>query len=108
VEKVSFHYLKTSLYVGINLVVAYIVARLLLKYYSRIFDGKFKLILLLVGTALLLIAGIGKLGLHSGIITWGGESGPEKFNDAIFLILSHLGTFCIFLDLSLALSENKK
>ncbi len=104
--KVTFHYLKTSLYVGINFVVAYIVARLLLKCYPRIFDGKFKLIILLIGTALLLIAGIGKLGLHSGIVTWTGETMPEKFNNTIFFILSHLGTFCIFLDLSLTLSEN--
>ena len=105
-EKVSFHYLKTSLYVGINFVVAYIVARLLLKCYPRILEGKFRLILLLVGAALLLIAGIGKLGWHSGITTYDGDSNPEKLNDVFFVILSYLGTFCIFLDLSLALSEN--
>ena len=106
--KVIFHYLKTSLYVGINLVIAYIVARNLLKCYPRILDGKFRLILLLIGTALLLIAGIGKLGWHSGITTYDGDSSPEKLNNVIFLMLSHLGAFCIFLNLSLTLSENQK
>jgi len=106
--KVIFHYLTTSLYVGINLVIVYIVVKFLLKCYPKILGGKFRLILLLFGTALLLIAGIGKLGWHSGITTYDGNSNPEKFNNVIFLILSHLGAFCIFLDLSLALSENQK
>lgn len=105
-KKVSFHYLKISLQVGINLVVVYIVARLLLKCYPKILDGKFRSILLLIGAALLLIAGIGKLGWHSGITTYDGDSSSEKLNNAIFVILSYLGTFCIFLDLSLTLSEN--
>ena len=74
---------------------------LLLKCYPKILDGKFRLILLLIGAALLLIAGIGKLGWHSGITTYDGDSSSEKLNDAIFVILSYLGTFCIFLDLSL-------
>ena len=104
--KVIFHYLKTSLHVGTNLVIAYIVAMILFKCYPRILDGKFRLILLLIGAALLLIAGIGKLGWHSGITTYHGGSSPEKLNDAFFIILSGLGTFCIFLDLSLTLSEN--
>jgi hypothetical protein len=105
---VIYHYLKTSLYVGINLALAYIVVRLLLKHYPRILNGKVRLILLMIGTASLLVAGIGKLGWHSGITTYGGDSNSENLNDAIFLILSHVGTFCIFLDFSKTLSENKK
>ena len=50
----------------------------------------------LIGTIVLLTAGIGKLGWE--IQSYSGANPPELLNDNLFFFLSHLGMFLIFIE----------
>jgi TRAP-type C4-dicarboxylate transport system permease small subunit len=65
-----------------------------------------QVILVCLGTAFLLVAGIGKLGWS--IQTYDGTTPAENLNEYIFLVLSHIGTFLIFVDIFLIASSNLK
>ncbi len=64
----------------------------------RFLSRRNRLLFLIVGTGLLLVAGIGKLGWS--IQTWDGETSAEKLNDCIFWIASYIGTFFLFTQLN--------
>ena len=111
------HYINTFVGVAINILFAFGLAWLL-KYkcanrfvrldrskWAKSVVEKRQVILVCLGSALLLVAGIGKLGWS--IQTYGGTTPAENLNERIFLVLSHLGTFLIFVDISLT-ALNKK
>lgn len=105
-KNVISHYSWTLLYAVIVFFLAFIVSFVIRIYYKRFITRKLRIILLALGTLCLLVAGIGKLGWHSGITTWDGGSTAENLNEIVFWVLSIMGSFCIFLDLSLSLTKN--
>jgi hypothetical protein len=98
---VVLHYVLTAIYVTINIGLAFFTAWLIaIKRPQWVTDGK-KAFLLVVGTGILLVAGVGKLGWS--IQTMVGTTPAEQMNEAIFLTLSHVGTFILFLEVALTI-----
>jgi len=105
-REVIFHYFRIFVYVGLSFFIALTTSYIFNKQYKRFITSKFKIVLLVLGTSFLLVAGIGKLGWHSEITTWTGSQ-AEKWNDNIFCILSYLGSFFVFLDICLSFFQDK-
>jgi len=103
---VVFHYFKTALHVGINFTLAFAFALLLKHKCTKFITEKNLSMLLIVSSACLLIAGIGKLGWS--IQTLGGNTPAENLNQTIFLCLSHFGTFLLFTYFILIIPRNKE
>ena len=93
------HYLIASLTVVINFSIASVVAWLMEWKDPHIGILRNKFIIIIIGTIILLIAAIGKLGWS--IQTWNGNTSIEQLNNQIFWILSHLGSFLIFFEIML-------
>ncbi|MBN1795812.1 MAG: hypothetical protein JW804_03995 [Sedimentisphaerales bacterium] len=102
--KVILHYLIAAVSVFINIALAYCTAKFLITKHSKPINS-YTTALLVLGTCLILIAGIGKLGWS--IQTIGGNSIFEKLNNGLFWCLSHLGTFLIFLSIFISLVKNE-
>ncbi|MFC1536110.1 hypothetical protein ACFL4H_01930 [Candidatus Neomarinimicrobiota bacterium] len=79
--------------------IAYFSAKIINTYLSSNLSDRTLSIILLIGTAILLTAGIGRLGYE--IQTWGGTTPLENMNKLVFRILTHLGSYILFTDLFL-------
>lgn len=93
---VVFNYVRSGLYVVIEFVFAWALVTFFLGKYSLWRSDRTRLVLFLLGTGILLVAGIGRLGWP--IQTIGGSSPAEKVNQGIFLVLSLSGTFLLLLN----------
>jgi len=91
---VVWAYSKTLAVILVNLLVAHAAAPYLVRRMEPILP-----LLTLLGSILLLVAGIGRLGWS--IQTIDGTSAPERLNDSLFWLFSQLGAFAIFLEWSL-------
>jgi hypothetical protein len=103
-KTVIVHYSWTSLYVVIAFILALVVSLILSKYCKRFIKSKLRIIPLLIGTSFLLIAGIGKLGWSA--IAWSSDDPAAKLDDNIFYLLSYIGSFFLFLDISSTFFQN--
>jgi len=65
-------------------------------YFPIIVNSQFRLWLFLIGTGLLLVAAIGRLGWE--IQTWSGKTPKEKLDKTLFWIFSVSGTFLLIFD----------
>jgi hypothetical protein len=91
------HYIITLFWVLGNIGIAYISAKILQNYFSEYITEKKISIFLLIGLAIILTAGLGKLGWE--IQTMSGTSPQESLNKIVFKIFSHIGTYILFTDL---------
>ena len=98
------HYIKTFIHVAVNFSLAWVLVYFLKTKYPKLLTKRKRITFLIAGTGFLLVAGIGKLGWP--IQTYNGDSLAEDINSWIFLILSHIGTFLLFIDL-VYISSNK-
>jgi hypothetical protein len=102
---VIFNYFYAFISVAVNLGVALLFVCFSKSKYPKLINKHIRAVYLIVGTSFLLVAGIGKLGWS--IQTWDGNAPAESLNEWIFLILSHIGTFLLFIDLvCLCLPQN--
>jgi hypothetical protein len=104
VKDVILNYCKNILIVGFFLVgLKYFV-----DYITRIFpfllSTKIRIIVFMVGSAMLLVAAIGRLGWE--IQTWDGNSTAERVDDILFWTFSVFGTALIIVDYFLGLQKN--
>lgn len=90
------NYLMTGLYVFIEFACAWAAVTFVLVKYRIWLADKTRLVFFLLGTGLLVVAGIGRLGWS--IQTIGDRSATEKLDQTIFLALSFFGTFLLLLD----------
>lgn len=97
-KKVKFvinHYLTSFLFVIVTLFVSYLTV-----YFFQTLLIKLPVFVYIVGgSVFILTSTIGKLGWK--VQTWGGDTNQEKLNHNIFLLLSHLGTFLLFISVFL-------
>ena len=77
---------------------AWIVAKTIINKYPYFMTVKNRLITAVIGTSLLLIAVVGRLGWGSSIVTMEGNTSPEEWNKWLFWMFSTLGTFLIFVE----------
>ena len=102
-SKVIFHYFITAVSVVGNIACAWVVHSLIRKRFRKLIVDRNLVALLIISAGFLLLAGIGKLGWS--IQTYGGETSLEKLNNCLFLILSHIGTFLLFLHIFLSIKK---
>jgi len=95
---VIFHYFYTFIFVAANFICALLFVRFSRSKCSKLINEHIRLVYLIVGAGFLLVASIGKLGWS--IQTWDGNTPAESLNEWIFIILSHIGTFLLFIDLN--------
>ena len=93
---IIFNYLSTALFVVSVAILAWVVGQFLRRGCPKLALARIRPFLFLCGTGALLVAGIGRLGWD--IQTIDGHSPAEKLDQNIFLVLSLLGTFFIFLE----------
>jgi hypothetical protein len=110
VRTVIQQYVVTFVFVFINMLFAFGLVRLLKHKVASFKLAKFivknkHIMLGCFGTAILLVAGIGKLGWS--IQTVGGTTPAEKLNEYIFWVLSCVGTFLVFVDIFLTALNDK-
>jgi hypothetical protein len=84
-------YLKSVGLVVAVFALAGLVAQFAATKWPKLCRGWFRVVAFLLGSGLLLAAGIGRLGWS--IQTWSGDSQAERLDQFIFLFLSLLGTF---------------
>ena len=89
------HYLIVALSIIINFGLASGIAWIITVKVPNIAKGKFRIIVTIVGTIILLIAAIGRLGQT----TWNGNTDAEHLDNILFWILSYLGSFLIFFEI---------
>lgn len=94
---VIFHYFYTFVGVAVNFIFALLFVCFSRSKCPKLINKHIRLVYLIVGSGFLLVASIGKLGWS--IQTFGGNTPAEKLNEGIFLFLSHIGTFLLFIDL---------
>jgi hypothetical protein len=94
---VIFHYFYIFIGVAINFIIAILFVCLSRSKFPKLINKHARLVYLIIGTGFLLVAGIGKLGWS--IQTYSGNTPAENLNERIFLFLSHIGTFFLFIDL---------
>ena len=94
---VIFHYFYTFVSVAVNFIVALLFVCFSRSKYPKLINKHIRLVYLIVGSGFLLVASIGKLGWS--IQTYGGNTPAERLNEWIFLFLSRIGTFLLFIDL---------
>ena len=92
--KVIIFWLIAGISVAANAGISFWCTKLIKSKFSRLANEKNSDIILICSAAFLLWAGIGKLGWS--IQTIDGKTLPERSNIAIFWILSHVGTFLLF------------
>jgi hypothetical protein len=102
-KSVVYNYLMIGFYVLIEFTCAWALVTFGLGKYRVWVADQMRLRLFLLGTGLLLVAGIGRLGWP--IQSIGGSSPAEKLDQAIFLALSLFGTFLLLLDFFLSRSK---
>jgi len=95
---VIFHYFYTFICVAVNFIFALLFVHLSRLKCPKLINKDIRLIYLIVGACFLLVASIGKLGWS--IQTIGGNTPAERLNEWICIILSHIGTFFLFIDLN--------
>ena len=103
ITEVVLHWFHYALYILLDFALAYRVACFLKSKYPKLFTKKFLAILLIASSAILLVAGIGRLGWS--IQTIAGKTAPEIVNNVIFLCLSYIGGFLLFTYLILMLKK---
>lgn len=116
VRSVIQNYIVTFVYVIISMLIAFGFAWSLNKYANKLgWLGRFKwakfiiknrqVVLMCLSSVFLLVAGIGGLGW--AIQTYDGTTPAEKLNKYIFLVLSYVGTFLMFVDIFLTALNDK-
>lgn len=95
-DVVIFNYIKAAVIVVGDFGAAWAFARWARKRLPLFRSKAIRVILFLVGTGALFVAGIGRLGWD--IQTWSGSSPAERLDQSIFIILSAVGTFLLMLD----------
>lgn len=98
ITTVIFHYFYTFIFVAVNFIFALLFVRFSRSKCPKLINKHIRLVYLIVGAGFLLVASIGKSGWS--IQTWSGDTPPERLNEWIFIILSHIGTFLLFIDLN--------
>jgi|SRR3990172_10357439 len=88
------NYLWSGVYVLLDFVCAWAVAFLLVRFRLCVSDTS-RLVVFLLGTGILLVAAIGRLGWS--IQTIGGATAQETLDQSIFFYSSLLGTFLLVL-----------
>jgi len=89
-------YLKNMSFVSIGLLVSLFAAKYLPIHYPNIISPKFRTIIFLVGTGMILVAAIDRLSWD--IQTWSGSSPAEKLDSHLFWIFSVIGTLLLVFD----------
>lgn len=85
-KKVFLSYARSFLLVGLNFGLSFLVSVLFKPNSGHLFS--------LVGIIFLGAAGLDKIGRTPQ--TWDGNTPPERFDRAVFYILSHIGLFLTF------------
>lgn len=98
-KEVILNYLKTFGFIAIVFPPAFLTASFLKAKCSFLLTPKIHSIITLIGTVLLILAGLGKLGWS--IQTASEQSQPEQLENAIFWVLTCSGMFIIFIEWSL-------
>ena len=91
--QVVLNYLKSFGLVVAVFVLAAVASRLAATRARCLCHGQIRVFAFLLGSGLLLVAGIGRLGWP--IQTWNGESQAEGLDMDVFLVLSLFGTFLV-------------
>jgi hypothetical protein len=99
-SRVIQNYLWTALVVTLALSSAYWASWFIAREFSPTEVDRGRQIAFAAGTAMLLVAGIGRLGWN--IQTYKGQSAAEKADRLIFWVLSVGGTFLLVLDFALS------
>jgi len=99
---VIFHYFGVLIQVAVNFIVALLYVRWLRSRCPKLINKHMRLVYLLIAAGFLLVASIGKLGWS--VQTYNGHTDAERLNECIFIILSHIGTWFLFVDLNSALA----
>lgn len=98
---VVINYIKVAGIVISEMFIAWaLVSKIIVPHLPSFTTDKAKRMLFLVGTGVLLVAGLGRLGWN--IQTWGGYTPPEKLDNYIFWTFSLGGTFLLLLDFFIA------
>lgn len=92
-------YLLTALYVAGSFAVAFIAAWFSARRVPGMATPLLRTIIFLVGTGMLLVAGIGRIGY--ALQTFDGTSPAERLDEWIFWTLSLVGTFLLVYDFAL-------
>ena len=90
-------YLKAFVIICTTVFLGWLAAKVLISKFSFLITPALELALVVVGTILLLTAGIGKLGWH--IQTWGGQTPAESINDWLFFLLTIVGAWLLFTEI---------
>jgi hypothetical protein len=97
------NYFKNILIVGILLFVLKFLVDYLADVFTFLLSAKIRLIIFFVGTWMLLVATIGRLGWH--IQTWDGNSPAESLDKILFWLFAVVGTAFIIADYFLVLKN---
>ena len=100
---VLLFYVKALVYVAACLALGWLSATLARSRWPTLADSLTHAVVFLLGSGLLLVAAIGRLGW--GIQTWGGDSPAERLDQRVFLVLSLLGTFLLVFEFFLGKSQ---
>jgi hypothetical protein len=98
-------YLKNIVFVSIGLSVSFFAAKYLSILYPNIITPKFRIIIFLVGTGMILVAAIDRLSWD--IQTWDGSSPAEKLDSYLFWIFSIIGTLLLVFDYCIGFFNEK-
>ena len=93
-------YMWTSTWVLVEILFSWGLAKTVIRRWPRFVTRICKFLLIVTGTAFLLIAGVAELGWE--IVTLEGDSPAEDLNKYLFWIFSMFGGFLVFLELFLA------
>ena len=102
---VIFRYFYIFIQVAVNFIFAFLFVRFSRSKCPKLINKHIRLVYLIVGAGFLLVASVGKSGWS--IQTYGGNTPAERLNEWIFIILSHIGTFLLFIDLNYACLSQK-
>lgn len=102
-ETVILYYLRILVLVASNFGLAWLIVYLSKSKCPKLLSERNRLICVIIGTGLLLLAGIGKLGWS--IQSYDDKTTAEKLNDWIFWIVSYAGTLLIFIKLNYGLVQ---
>lgn len=97
--RVIGNYLLAAIYVVLDFALAWAAAWVATRKAPNLASSRYRTVAFVFGSALLLIAGIGRLGWS--IQSLGGVSPPEALDRSIFLGLSLVGTFLLVMEYAL-------
>ena len=103
--EVVARYIWTGLAVTMLLAVGMLLGRLVVLKFPRLAGQSIRSSAFLIGTGMLLVAGIGRLGWS--IQSFDGNSGPENLDVTIFWCLSVLGTVLLVFDFAVGRYSNQ-